>query len=167
MAAVDRDCWTDILNIPAWTPLSATGISTERLSENLRKVCDQTYLLVVDTDQQGHSVDGPYVTSAVWAETDGAALRAVDGDLEADTQIENKIIPVSVLVPSGATPTYSSILAALRDLDGGVIEAGEYRIATDGAFLHKVIRGRRRTYYFRERRISRSERPFAIACRLS
>jgi hypothetical protein len=165
--AVTHDVpWDEVVRLPVWTPLSATAIIAEDLSENVKKIGAQKYLFVVDSDRSGNEENAPYITMAIWAETDGAALRAADGALEADVELRHAT-PVAILLPPGSIPEYCSILAGLRRRRENVLESAEYRIATDGAFLHKVIRGDKGSYFFRRNDIVASEKPFAITYRLS
>lgn len=166
MAVGKHISWNEILRLSIWTPLSATGIATEDLSEDVKKIGEQKYLFVVRSDFAGREERAPYVTLAIWAETDGAALRAADGQMEADTVSAPDTPPPSILLPAGALPGYSSILAGLRLRGDDVLETAEYRIATDGAFLHKVVRAGREAFYFGSDEILPSEKPFAITYRL-
>ncbi|MFL6247284.1 MAG: hypothetical protein ACJ74H_14730 [Thermoanaerobaculia bacterium] len=148
MAVTDDMPWDELLRLPLWTPLSATASAAEDLSENVKKIGEQKYLFVVDSDLSGHEENAPYITMAIWAETDGAALRAADGALEVDVELPHAT-PAAVLLPPGSIPEYRSILAGLRRRRDNVLESAEYRIAIDGAFLHKVIRGDKGSYFFR------------------
>jgi hypothetical protein len=126
-----------------WTPLRELSIDTRKLSENVRKIEDCKYLVVVESDLAGNAEDGPYVTMIAWAETDGAALRAIDGALEADARQSKTQEPPIVLLPGEAASTYGVIIVRLKKLGESILESGEYRIASDGAFLHKVVRSSR------------------------
>lgn len=160
MIAKDDITWDHILGLRIWTPLSATGIPTEDLSENVKKIGVQKYLFVVGSDLAGREERAPYVTLAIWAETDGAALRAADGQLEADTRSAPDTPPPSILLPAGALHDYGSILSGLLLRGDDVLETAEYRIATDGAFLHRVVRAGREAFYFRSNETLPSEKPF-------
>jgi hypothetical protein len=165
--ALEKDTmWDAMLKLRAWTPLSRTGYATTPLSENVKKVGEQKYLFAVESDLAGNDDESPYVTMIMWAESDGAVLQAADGVLEENVNLSEDSAPASVLLPLGCVPEYGAILKALRMSGENVIETAEYRIAIDGAFLHKVIRGDRGSYYFRRNDIVESERPFAIAYRL-
>lgn len=165
MALMDSTRWEEMLRLRVWTPLLATALTAKYLSANVRKVGDQRYLFVVDSDATGDDKASPYITMVMWAETDGAALRAADGTLEADVELP-LAIPAPILLPQGSSPEYGSILDGLRRRGENVLESAEYRIASDGAFLHKAIQGDRGSYLFRRTDIVASEKPFAITLRL-
>jgi hypothetical protein len=165
MALADAS-WQDLLDLRTWTPLRQTGIETTRLSENVRRVSRGKYLVVVESDLSGDVAGGPYVTMVAWAETDGAALRAVDAALERDAEPDHDQMPPPELLPEPTASGYATILSALKRRGESVLESGEYRIATDGAFLHKVIRATAATYYFRSPVEIGDEKPFAVTHRI-
>lgn len=163
--AIAVPSWADLLALPVWSRLDDLRISTTKLSDSLRKIEDCKYLLVVDTDVNGNSSGGPFVTMAVWGESDSAALRAVDGALEADVEHCGAVIPPEELLPVGPHE-YQAIITALKKRGEPVLESGEYRIASDGAFLHKIVRASFVAYYFRSAARIWRESPFAITHRI-
>ncbi len=166
MAVAHAD-WKDLLRIRVWTPLAAVSIETTKLSENVRKIEDGKYLVVVESDLAGNANGGPYVTMVAWAGTDGAVLRAIDGALEADVEQRANVKPPDELIPAAEASEYVSISASLKKRGESVLESGEYRIASDGIFLHKVVRSTNATYYFRSPEMIDGEIPFAITHRIA
>lgn len=163
--AIAVPSWKDLLELPVWTRLNDLRTSTMKLSDSLRKIEGGKYLLVVDRDLAGNTSGGPFVTMAVWGESDGAALRAIDGALEADLEHSSAVMPPEELLPA-EHPEYSAIITALKRRGEPILESGEYRIASDGAFLHKVVRSSCAAYYFRSAARMRGESPFAITHRI-
>lgn len=166
--AIERpEGWPELLRLRLWTPLSEVDLHTLAISENVRKIKPTQYVFVVDSDLHGDETRTPYITMIMWAGSDGAALRAADGDLEADTKSVPDVEVPRILLPDRAFPEYESILKGLKTSGEDVLESGEYRIASDGAFIQRVIRGRRGTYCFRSPEDDATEKPFAILITLS
>ena len=81
-----------------------------------------------------------FITLLLRAETEGAALRAALMELESDEAASCAKPPGELLLPCGAL-AYGDIRAALRSGKHGLFsEAANYRIARDGAFIHRVVR---------------------------
>jgi len=158
--------WSELLLIPVWTPLGSIGVRTERLSENVARIADGRYFVVVDSDLAGNDEDAPYVTMVAWAESDGAILRVLDANLEADVEQAVAEVPPPELLPEPGALDYRAILSSLKRKGEPVMESGQYRIATDGIFLHKVLRANRAAYYFRSAEELPDEKPFAITHRI-
>jgi hypothetical protein len=164
MADVRTPTWDDLVQIQLWTPLSAIQVPAVELSERLRKIAAHQFILVVESDLRG-TANGPFITMAVWAESDGAALRAIELSKESDQPCESDG-PPERLLPPGATASYGSIVATLREQGADFMESAEYRIASDGAFVHKVIHSPQANFYFRSPEEIAGEKPYAVSYRL-
>ena len=157
--------WLELLGLRMWSPLSESGFETIPLSERLRKVAVGQYLLVVEADLAGRTADGPFVTKIVWAEGDGAALRAIDMRKESDEVLDDAI-PPRLFLPEGAEPSYGAIVNRLREIGVEFLESDEYRIGSDGAFVQKVIHAGQVDYCFRGPDFDVSEKLYSIVHRL-
>jgi hypothetical protein len=122
------------------------------------------YLGAVDSDMRGNAGGVPYLTMVLWADSDDAALRVTDAQGASVVKHASNMEPPPELLPPGAAPTYSSLIDALRNSGEEFLETGEYRIATDGAFLHKVVWSSYGNYYFRSPEELADECPYVI-CR--
>ena len=167
MAVSARLGWRDLLRLREWMPLAAVPVETVGLSENVRKIEAGKYLVVVESNLVGEMAHGPYVTMVAWAESDGAAVRAIDGALEADKERTEVTPPPDELLPEVGAAAYVPIIGALKKKGEPVLESGEYRIGSDGAFLHKVIRSSCAAYYFRSPEPLENEAPFSITHRIA
>jgi len=104
------------------------------------------------------------VTAAVWAESEGAARRAVLQQLEADESKDSRP-PEGVLLRRGLE-RYGEIREAGRTgSSGNMLEAASYR-GRDGLFIDRRINFPRWTFHFRGGEDDDAERCYAVEVRL-
>ena len=110
---------------------------------------------------------GPFVNGIVLAANDGAVRRALLMDIESDDG-EAISIPADFLPSSCVTVTiYGEILRCLKDEKPKFCqETAEYRIATDGRFIHRMIETERFLFLFRSPEHDDSEVPYAVIRKL-
>ena len=133
------------------------------LSDGLAMISDSAFFYVVPYDRQlVEAPDMAYITCLLWAQSPGAALRAMEMQLERDDGSIRYDPPVELLL-SPDSVTYHGILQHARSQVGNsVMEHAGYR-ATDGAFIHRTISvGSQFKFYFRGRAERDDERPYAI-----
>ena len=104
------------------------------------------------------------VTAAVWAESEGAARRAVLQQLEADESKDSRP-PEGVLLRRGLE-RYGGIREAGRTgSSGNMLEAASYR-GRDGLFIDRRINFPRWTFHFRGGEDDDAARCYAVEVRL-
>jgi len=164
-AGVEFD-WADLKSLPKWTNLSGVATSALTIGGDLFKIGRGKYLICVPYNRDLEEQRGDrFVTSLVWAATDGAAKRAVLMQIEAD-QISSERPPAELLLP-GQPVRYGEIIRALQNGNFGEYEeAASYRIASDGAFVHRHITTTSFSFRFRKAEHDDSEPCYAIEYRL-
>lgn len=158
--------WLALTNLQAWSPLRDLPTPVLALSGSLFSLGSDQYVFAVPYNGElVPTPDGPRVTLAIWAASDGAALRALEMRIEEDDLVIRS--PPDELLPPRTMPTYRAIRsAARRDHPGSLIESAAYRLATDGRLIHREIHyGLAASYYFRSRS-GLTEAPYAISWRL-
>ena len=158
--------WADLKFLRRWTPLSQVTTDAVSLGDDLFKVGRGKFLICVpynrDLEEQGGN---RFVTTLVWAGTDGAARRAVLMQIEADQSSKER--PPADLLPPGQPVTYGEIVWELKKGHlGEYEETASYRIASDGAFVHRHITTAAFSFHFRKREPDDSEPCYAIEYRL-
>lgn len=160
--------WPELKKIPKWSPLSELAPDCRPIARNLFEIDAGQYCLV--TPYADHSLEvrpgGPFVSALLWSSCAGSALRAVAGEIEKDEP--SALAPPAELLPAREAIGYRSILRALQN-EGykGISETASYRIATDGAFIHRAIDSEIATYYFRGLEENNDEPPYAILWKLA
>jgi hypothetical protein len=102
----------------------------------------------------------------MWAPNDGAAKRAHLMRIEEDVNQIPAEAP-SELLPVVSGKTYGEIVQELKGRNERFLEHASYRIASDGAFVHRAISTERIEILFRSVEDEDSELPYAITYRLS
>lgn len=158
--------WSQLLRLPQWTLLSRTGLSPDHLEDVLFKVSESAFLLCAPYDEQLRPLVGDLaVTAVVWAESEGAARRAVLQQLEADQPTDAQP-PAEMLLKPGMK-RYGEIREAGRTGSfGSMLEAASYR-SRDGLFVDRRINLPRWTFHFRGLESHDTEPCYAILVRLS
>lgn len=164
-AGVELD-WADLKSLPRWTRLSQVTTGAVSVGDDLFRVGPGKYLICApysrDLEEQGGN---RFVTALVWAGTDGAARRAVLMQIEADQS--NGAPPPPELLPPGQPVTYGEIVRKLRKGHlGEYEETASYRIASDGAFVHRHVTTAAFSFHFRKREHDDSDPCYAIEYRL-
>lgn len=159
--------WKELISIPKWTALGQLPFRSSHLGRNLYAIDTNQYCLVTPYANKTFVVKpgGPFVSALLWACGDGAALRAVAGEVEKDEKI---LVSVpSELLPAEAASSYHTILCGLKSKHWqGISEFAAYRISTDGAFIHRVIDSNLASYCFRSLEKYKDELPYAILWKL-
>jgi hypothetical protein len=157
--------WTEWKNVDAWPSVAAVAPGAVALADDLFAIGGDTYLFAVpyDAKLRRGQPGAPFATMVVWAPSEGAARRVCRTEIEADADAVSKPPPPELL-PAEGVVGYAAILKAARQRDANVGEVAAYRIATDGAFIHREITWGRSRFYFRDLK-SRTDPPYAITLR--
>ena len=164
MAAVVTPTWDDLVGLNSWTLLSKSGIAAQPLGGSLFKIDDGKYIVCVPYDARMAPLADDYsITIVVWAETDGAARRAVLQDLEAD--VRESTLPPHAMTLNGCV-RYGDLAAAAKAGGlGSVLESASYRFS-DGKFSDRRITLPVWTFHFRGQRNNAQEKVYAVQRRL-
>jgi hypothetical protein len=159
--------WDTLTSLRRWTPLrQVTKTTPVKLGDDLFKIDTGKYLVCVPYKRDLTEGGGErFITSVLWARTDGAARRAALLQIEADQVIEGGP-PPDLLLP-GRPVSYGDIIRELKkDQTGEFGETASYRVATDGAFVHRSIVTESTSFHFRNPEHDDSEPCYAIEFRL-
>jgi len=159
--------WARTIEIPRWTPVRQLGIKVSKIRDILFRVESDCYLIAVQHNEKLEMFpDLHFVTSVLWAESEGAALRAALREIENDRIVVGATPPPEMLLVSDRM-TYGQIIDVLKSRKHGeYIEHASYRIARDGAFIHRIVDTHLFEFYFRALTEDKNERPYAILRRL-
>jgi hypothetical protein len=163
--------WGDLKGIAAWTPLTEMQGATRHLGGTLFQLSATQYLICPSSNERFERLPGipGFVAALLWAQHEGAARRAILMETEADRpelRPPPEPPPPELLLP-GVDDTYGSILAELRtQRDGSVLTSAAYRVARDGAFIHRKIGAAPYTFFFRNRKDDDADPCYAIEFRL-
>jgi hypothetical protein len=156
--------WSELKRFASWTPLRQFPAPLHFLSDGLAMISDCSFFYVVPYNRQLiKTPEAPYITLLIWAQSPGAALRAMDRQIAKDDG-STTFQPPPELLLSPDSATYGSILRQARVRgDVSVMEHASYRIADDRAFIHRAISvGSEFEFYFRGRENDHGEKPYAI-----
>lgn len=142
--------WERLLQLRRWTALDALGTPASHISDVLFRIGPCGYLICVPHGRDLRRVEGKrFITTLMWAESDGAARRAQLLDIEAD---EPKIVrPPDALLSLGGAASYGAIVDYLRKSAVRFQESASYRVGSDGAFVHRNILAPPYSFHFRGR----------------
>mgnify|MGYP007034366735 CR=1 FL=1 len=144
-----------------WTALDALGDTVSCVSDVLFRLGRDEYLVCVPHDRDLRRIEGKrFVTTVMWAETEGAARRAQLMDIESDER--GDVLPPPALLLSEGASSYGSIVDCLQSIGARFQESASYRIGSDGAFIHRSIIAPPRTFHFRNRDDDDKDRCYAI-----
>ena len=137
--------------IRCWTPLASVPGTCEALGAGLFRVGPAQYLVALPSEEHTRAGRaGPLVRIALWAPSDGAARRAFEMAVEADDSAQ--AAPPRALLLAGEPTTFGAVLEAARRVnDTPLVEWADYRIATDGAFVHRTVCAHPLYFHFRQR----------------
>jgi hypothetical protein len=141
-------------------PISALPQAPIRISEGIYEY-GPAYVRAVPYFRDLTPSPEPIITLIVWAASRGALERALCMNLEADDQATG--VPPRELLLSPDSTTWAAIIANGRSKGLTFMESAEYRIANDGAFIHRKLESRHYRAYFRSRHDLPNEQPYAIA----
>ena len=163
--------WDQLKNIAAWTPVTALQRSTRHLGGTLFQLSATQYLICPPSNERFERPPGipGFIAALLWTQYEGAARRAILMEVEADKPELRPVPgpPPPELLLLGTEDTYGSIIAELRsERHGEFLESATYRVAKDGAFIHRNISAAPHTFFFRSRRDDDSDRCYAIEYRL-
>jgi hypothetical protein len=156
--------WKTLLSLPKWCPLHETGLHVREVSDPLFVVGRGVYLTLNEFNfETNTNMGGPFITSVLWASSEGAAQRAINCSSEADEQALCSMPPIELL-PAPDANNYGSILHhfTYKEFDRLFMDNSSYR-GTDGLFVTRMIDAHPFTYYFRSPAPEDSEVPFAIS----
>jgi hypothetical protein len=156
--------WPEILQLSGFQSIAALAPDATSIAPSIVLLTSDTYAFIVPYNErlERDAPGAPFATMAVWAESPGAARRALHNEIEADAPTLGKSPPAELL-PRGSHGAYGEIVAAAKRAGKSALEFAEYRIATDGAFVHRVVQCDRVSYYFRSHKDDATECPYAIA----
>ncbi|WP_137936091.1 hypothetical protein [Chitinivorax sp. B] len=160
-----------LLDIEKWTSLKLLSGKLnicEQIGERLYFVGSSTYLIVSNYKGKSLATDpgAPFIVGVMWAADNGAALRATNFDIESD-QGASGVVPKEFF-PFGVDATYGQVKKVLKSvLSEEYLETAIYRIAKDGAFVHRSIESKSFAFFFREREARDDELPYAVIYKLS
>ncbi|MCZ4324659.1 hypothetical protein [Pseudomonas anguilliseptica] len=159
----------NLLRYPKWSPLAGVVEVIDQISfisANIYKLSDNLYLRLTPSNAFfENGPDAPYVTAIIWAVSDGAVLRLSEAKIESD--IGGVLEPPKEILPAVSEATYGEIISYFKNFPPKVCqEKASYRIATDGAFIHRVIETEGFLFAFRSPAHDSSEKPYAIIKKL-
>ncbi len=140
------------LGVEKWAPITdVIGYSEgEIVSKYLYKFNERVYLLLSDFSGPNFR-DGngaKYVTAVGFCGGEGAARRAFNGEIEAD---DGTTLRIEDIIIGLKDAKYLSILEFARNNQSRIVqETASYRIARDGAFIHRKIETEKWIFYFRQ-----------------
>ena len=167
MAAVaEAEMWSQLMGLTQWTLLSRSGLHADHVEDVLYRVDKSAFLLCTPYDGQLRPLGRDVAVAAiVWAESEGAARRAVLQQLEAD-EARDVQPPAAVLLRPGVE-RYAEIRETARTgRFGSMLQAASYR-NSDGLFVDRRINLPRWTFHFRNREDNNFERCYAVQVRLA
>lgn len=152
-----------------WAPLRQAYPAAILIRDHLFKIGQDAYVIVSERDFElrPNHPEAPFIIAVLWAESEGAAVRAALRDLNADAAVPESL-PPHLLLPDGTAKTYSELRKLGRKgTYGRFFEHADYRIDAEGAgqFANKIIQIGKSSYYFRSLE-DISERTFAIRVEL-
>lgn len=156
--------WEILKKIPSGTPIKSLQFHPLLIEDDFFKIDDQSYLITAAYKDMSLVVvpGGPFLMTLLWACNEGAARKAHLSGIEEDTN-QKTLQPPQALLPRGLSCTYGDILQDLKTLRGrDPLEHASYRIAKDGAFIHRVIETKEFSFYFRSPKHDDQEQPYAI-----
>jgi hypothetical protein len=140
--------WSEIVAHTTWVARRQLTWPANEVADGLLQLADDTFAITVPYDAHlKRSEDAPSITMFLLAPGAAAAKRAVHLAVEADVEaVALERVPDAVW--SGAR-SYAAICKALSATGIAFREFASYRIATDGAFVHRVIEADDRQFFFR------------------
>jgi hypothetical protein len=158
------DEWTELANLPAWTPLKDVPFDVRQVEGKLFALGDTAYLIAVNYGPDFVRSSTPLATMAIWATDVGVARRFALRQIESDAGKKAAPPPHEIVAPPA---TYQSIVDRCDTrLGGRVMLSAEYRIAQDGAAIGGFVRQANREYCFRSVNPLRDEPVVAVRIRL-
>jgi len=164
--AIISSTWNVLSSLRCWTPVADVGIPLTSLRDGLLAAGGGYYLLTSpDLVLKSGDPRAPCATVALWAASDGGAIRAALGQV-ADDDEELSAAPPAEVTQGRKDISYAVIIREAREKGASADEHAEYS-GTNGQFIHKTIVIAEWSYYFRQTRISPKEIPYAISKRLA
>ena len=159
--------WDELKKIKYLSSIKELPFEGQLITKNIYRVNEQAYLFLVDYNVAYNKTkeNGPFATLLFWTGNDGSAKRAFSRKIEEDKE-QSIIIPPTEMLPSKEVNTYEKIINELKKNKSTYMETASYRIATDGAYIHKEISVIPYTYYFRKREDDNNEVPYTISYKL-
>lgn len=162
----------DLVRLPRGTPLSEVVKHPREdafLSPLIYRMGAGIYLRISQFRPGSLDKDpsGPFVNGIILAAGDGSVRRALLMDIESDDG-KAMSLPAEFLPSSGVTATtYGEILRGLiKDKPRVCQETAEYRIASDGRFIHRMIETEHFLFLFRSPKHDDSETPYVVIRKL-
>ena len=154
--------WSELKSYASWQPIRALRCAIREVGDGIFELEDSAFVFTVPHEKNlTPSSRGPLITLAVWAESVGAARRALTGKIEMDEVVASNVPPVEMLLRPGHS-TYSSLLADARESgsSSGILETASYN--AQGAFIHAEIAARGFQFMFRDFRTPPNLLPYAV-----
>lgn len=167
MASVESTInWATALATKPWTSLRQENPNAVLIKSALFRVGKEAYALVSERDSElrANQPGAPFVIALLWAESEGAAVRAALRDVNEDVCVSDKA-PPSLLLPDGSAKTYSELRElGQRGAFGRFLEHADYWVdgGGEGRFANKIIQIGKISYYFRSPQNVPEELTFAI-----
>ena len=156
--------WNKYLALPKWCRLDESGLTVKEMADPLFKVTNTFYVTLNEYNfDQDTEKGGPFITSIIWATSDGSASRSINSKIE-DDEVKEAVDPPLELLPEYGAITYREILTHYRHkgIDNSELEQASYR-ATDGEFVKRIIAAHPFEFSFRKSVDGDGEMPFAIS----
>ena len=89
--------WSRLIKIPCWTPVLELGFDVRLVRETLYQIEENCYLIAVPHNERLElSAETNFATCLLWAEGNGAALRAALKEIENDHVVTRATPPLKV-----------------------------------------------------------------------
>lgn len=152
-----------------WVSVSNISIPYASVGEDLLKLSETAYLFIVpyNRDFEGQET-GPYISMALWAQSEGAVRRAYMREIHADQGDNGKIPPSSFCVEPNMFSYQDILKLAMTNKYGSYMEHASYPYMGEGKdapFLHRTVSVSGFEFHFRSRDDDKNETPYVIAYR--
>ncbi|WP_146093825.1 hypothetical protein [Xanthomonas arboricola] len=158
-----------LISAKKWSPLSNFIEYDDncRIGGMLYKASEFVYFLVskYNGSDLGGAGSGNHVASVGICGGEGAARRAFNREVELDDGTFFDVEELGIGLGKGST--YRDIINFARENGKVVQETAAYRIAIDGAFIHRMIETEKWIFYFRSMENCDEELPYAFLGKMS
>ena len=154
--------WSQLTNLPSWTPLTKVCDEAIKVGEDLYQIGDEQFAMALPHNREFAEglPDAPFVTVVYWAPDIEAAKKCAMRQ-ESKYLSSGRKPPSELLDNTNGTYEQISETADVPSLGNTAAEHAVYSGKT-GQFVHKVVTVGPTTYCFLERKIRPDENPYAI-----